>query len=124
MDIKPIHNEADYEAALAEIETLWSASPGTEAGDRLEILTTLAEAYEAKHHPVDPPDPIDAILFRVDQQGLSRRDLETYLGTRARVSEILNRKRSLTLPMIRRLHEGLKIPAEVLIRPAPLAHQR
>jgi HTH-type transcriptional regulator/antitoxin HigA len=85
--------------------------------ERLEVLALLIEAYEAKHFPIDPPEPIDAVLFRMEQLGLSRKDLEPYLGTRARVSEILGGRRSLTLPMIRRLHDGLGIPAEVLIRP-------
>lgn len=116
MDVKPIRTEAEHEAALAEIEKLWDAPPGSPECDRLEVLATLVEAYEEKHHPIDPPDPIDAILFRMDQLGLSRRDLEPYIGTRARVAEILNHTRSLTLPMIRRLHEGLGIPAHVLIR--------
>jgi HTH-type transcriptional regulator/antitoxin HigA len=116
MNIQPIKTEADYEAALAEIEQLWDAVPGSEEGDRLDVLTTLVEAYEEKHHPIPPPDPVDAILFRMEQLGLSRRDLEQYIGPRGRVAEILNRTRTLTLPMVRRLHEGLGIPAEILIR--------
>lgn len=116
MDIKPIRTEADHEAALAEVESLWQAPPGSPESDRLEILATLVEAYEEKTHPIDPPDPVDAILFRMDQLGMSRRDLEAYIGQRGRVSEIINRARNLTLPMIRRLHEGLGIPADVLIR--------
>ncbi len=116
MDIKPIRTEADHEAALTEVESLWQAPPGSPESDRLEILATLIEAYEEKAHPIDPPDPVDAILFRMDQLGMTRRDLEVYIGRRGRVSEILNRARSLTLPMIRRLHEGLGIPADVLIR--------
>lgn len=117
MDIKPIKTEVDYEAALAEIEQLFEAEPGTPAGDRLEVLTTLVEAYEEEHYQIPLPDPIEAIVYYMESRGLSRRDLEPYLGSRARVSEILNRKRPLSLPMIRRLHEGLGIPAEVLIRP-------
>ncbi len=116
MDIKPIRTETDHKAALAEVESLWQAPPGSAESDRLEILATLVEAYEEKNHPIDPPDPVDAILFRMDQLGMSRRDLEVYIGRRGRVSEILSRARSLTLPMIRRLHEGLGIPADVLIR--------
>jgi len=116
MEIRPIKNERDYEAALAEVETLWSSEAGTEAADRLDVLTTLIEAYEDRCHPVLPPDPVEAIKFRMDQEGLSRRDLEPYIGPRGRVTEILNRTRALTLPMIRRLHEGLGIPAEVLIQ--------
>lgn len=118
MEIRPIKNETDYEAALAEVETLWTSETGTEAADRLDVLTTLIEAYEEQRHPVLPPDPVEAIKFRMDQEGLSRRDLEPYIGPRGRVTEILNRTRALTLPMIRRLHEGLGIPAEVLIQEA------
>lgn len=116
MDVKPIRTEADHEAALAEVESLWQAAPGSPESDRLEILATLVDAYEEKHLPIDPPDPVDAILFRMDQLGMSRRDLQAYIGHRGRVSEILNRARNLTLPMIRRLHKGLGIPADVLIQ--------
>jgi HTH-type transcriptional regulator / antitoxin HigA len=116
-DIKPIRSEEDYEAALAEIGRLWGARSGTADGDRLDVLATLIEAYEAEHHSMDPPDPIEAIKFRMEQQGLTRKDLERLLGTRTRVSEVLNRKRSLSIAMIRRLHEELGISAEVLIRP-------
>lgn len=117
-DIHPIRNEADYEAAMQEIGTLWGAAFGSPEGDRLDVLATLVEAYEAHAIPVDLPDPVDAILFRMEQQGLSRKDLEPYIGSRARVTEILNRRRGLSIEMIRRLHEGLGIPAEVLIRPS------
>lgn len=116
-EIKPIRTEADYEAALAEIEQLFEAVPHTPEGDRLEVLTTLVEAYEEKHHPIPLPDPVEAIFYYLESRGLSRRDLEPYLGSRARVSEVLNRKRALSLEMIRRLNTGLKIPAEVLIQP-------
>lgn len=116
MDIHPIRTEADYEAALGEIDRLWDAPAGSPEGDRLEVLATLVDAYEEKLHPIAPPDPVDAILFRMEQSGLSRRDLEPYIGSRGRVSEILNRTRGLTLPMIRRLNEGLGISAEILIR--------
>ena len=116
MDIKPIKTEADYEAALAEIEQLFEAEPDTPEGDRLEVLTTLVEAYEAEHYQIPLPDPIEAIIYYMESRGLSRRDLEPYLGSRARVSEVLNRKRPLSLPMIRRLHQGLGIPVEVLIQ--------
>jgi len=92
IEIKPVRTEADYEAALAEIEQLFDAVPGTPEGDRLEILTTLVEAYEEKHYPLPLPDPIEAILYYLESRGLSRRDLEPYLGSRARVSEVLNRK--------------------------------
>jgi HTH-type transcriptional regulator / antitoxin HigA len=116
MAIKPIRTEEDHELALREIEQLWSAEPGTDGADRLDVLATLVDAYEAKHHPIPPPDPVDAIVFRMDQLGLTHRDLEPYIGTRARVSEILNRTRTLSLKMIRRLHAGLGIPADVLIQ--------
>lgn len=117
MRIQPIRTRADHRQALAEVERLWNAPPGSAAADRLEVLTTLIAAYEAAHEPVAPPDPIDAVLFRMEQMGLSRKELEPYLGPRSRVSEVLSRRRPLSLAMIRRLHEGLGIPAEVLIRP-------
>jgi len=116
-DLKPIRSEADYEAALEEIERLWGAKVGTPEGDRLDVLATLVDAYETEHDPIDPPDPIAAIRFRMEQQGLTRKELERILGSRVRVSEILNRKRGLSIAMIRRLHETLGIPADVLIRP-------
>ena len=115
--IKPIKTEADYETALAEIDALMDAVPGTPEGDRLDVLVTLVEAYEAKHWRIDPPDPIAAIELRMQQKGLTRRNLEKILGSRSRVSEILNRKRPLTLEMIRRLHALWGIPAESLIQP-------
>lgn len=93
------------------------ARRGTSAGDRLEVLTTLVERYEAQHEPIDPPDPIDALLYYMESRGLTRRDLEQYLGSRARVAEVLNRRRALSIEMIRKLHAGLGMPAEVLIRP-------
>lgn len=116
MDIKPIKSERDYRRVLKEIDALMDAKAKTAAGDRLDVLVTLAEAWEQKHYPISAPDPVDAIQFAMEQRGLSRRDLEAYIGSRARVAEILNRKRSLTLSMIRKLHSGLGIPAEVLIR--------
>ena len=119
MDIRPIKTEADYHIALAEIEQLFDAEPNTPAGDRLDVLATLVESYESRHHSIPMPDPIEAILYHLESRGLSRRDLELYIGSRARVSEILNRKRSLTIEMIRRLHSGLGIPADVLIQPYP-----
>ena len=119
MDIRPIKTEADYHAALVEIEELFAAEPDTPDGDRLDLLTTLVEAYEAHRHPIPAPDPIEAIVYHLESRGLARRDLEPYLGSRARVSEVLNRKRPLSLEMIRRLHTGLGIPAEVLIQPYP-----
>lgn len=121
MEIRPIHNEKEHRAALERLESLMDAEPGTEEGDELEVLAALIEVYEEKHYPVDPPDPIEAIRFRMDQQGLTRRDLEPYIGSSGRVSEVLNRKRPLTLPMIRRLHEGLGIPLETLIQPVDRA---
>lgn len=120
MDIKPIKTEYDYEVALAEVERLMGAEPNTPEGDKLDVLTTLVETYEEKHYPIDPPDPIEAIIHEMESQGLTRKDLERYLGNRARVSEILNRKRSLSLQMIRNLQEGLGISAEILINPYPL----
>ena len=120
MDIKPIRTEADYDAALAAIDALMDAEPGTAEGDRLDVLVTLVEAYEEKHWPIDPPDPIDAIKGAMERRGLSRKDLEPLIGSRARVSEILNRRRPLTLPMVWRLHRELGIPAEALVRPYAL----
>ena len=117
MQIRPIKTKADHRAALKEIERLMDAKPGTPAGDRLEVLTTLVDRYESEHEPVEPPDPIEALLYHMESRGLTRRDLEPYLGSRARVAEVLNRRRSLTIDMIRKLHEGLGISADVLIRP-------
>ena len=117
-EVKPIRTKRDYEAAMKEVEKLWGAKSGTRAGDRLDVLATLIDAYEAAHYPMDPPDPIEAIKFRMEQQCLSRRDLEPLIGTRTRVAEVLNRKRNLSIEMIRRLHERLGISAEVLIRPS------
>jgi len=116
-ELKPIRTEADHNAALAEVERLWGAKSGTPDGDRLDLLATLIDAYEARTFPMDPPDPIEAIQFRMEQLGLTRKDLEPLIGTRARVAEVMNRKRSLSIDMIRRLHEQLGISAEVLIRP-------
>jgi HTH-type transcriptional regulator/antitoxin HigA len=116
-DLKPIRSKAQYEKALAEVEQLWGSKSGTAKGDRLDVLATLIDAYEAENFPMDPPDPVEAIKFRMEQQGLSRKDLEPMIGTRTRVAEVLNRKRSLSIGMIRRLHANLGIPAEILIRP-------
>lgn len=117
MEIRPIKTKADHRAALKEIERLMNAKPGTSAGDRLEVLTTLVERYESQHEPIEPPDPVEALLYHMESRGLTRRDLEPFLGSRARVAEVLNRRRALTIEMIRKLHEGLGISAEVLIRP-------
>jgi len=116
--VRPIRTEKDYEAALKEVERLWGAKNGSPNGDRLDVLATLIEAYEDEHYPMDPPDPIEAIKFRMEQQGLTRKDLEPLIGTRTRVAEVLNRKRGLSIDMIRRLHEALGISAEILIRPS------
>ena len=115
-NLKPLRSEADYERALAEVERLWGAKAGTPRGDRLEILATLIDSYEAANYPMDPPDPVEAIKFRMEQQGLTRKDLEKVLGSRTRVSEVLNRKRGLSIEMIRQLHAKLGISADVLIR--------
>ena len=115
---KPIRNDADHVAVLAEVERLRGAKSGTPKGDRLEVLATLIEAYEDRQFPMDPPDPIEAIKFRMEQQGLTRKDLEAMIGARTRIAEVLSRKRSLSIAMIRRLHETLGIPAEVLIQPS------
>ena len=120
-EIRPIRTEADYETALAEVERLWGSKSGTPDGDRLDVLATLLDAYESEHHPMDPPDPVEAILFRIEQQGLTRQDLEGILGTRSRISEVLNRRRGLSITMIRHLHDKLGISAEVLIRPSRTA---
>ena len=117
-EIKPIRTQADYEEALSEAARLWGAASGTKNGDRLDVLATLIDSYEAQHYPMDPPDPIEAIRFRLEQQGLGRKDLEPLIGSRARVAEIMNRKRGLSIEMIRRLHEELGISADVLIRPS------
>lgn len=114
MEIRPIRSRADYRAALKTVDRLWDAEPGTPAGDRVEVLVTLIEAYEGKHFPIEAPDPIAAIEFMMAQKGLSRRDLEPVIGSRGRVSEVLTRKRPLTLPMVRGLSALLDIPVEIL----------
>jgi HTH-type transcriptional regulator / antitoxin HigA len=120
-DVKPIRSAADHRAAMAEVKRVWGSKSGTPDGDRLDVLVTLIAAYEAQHEPIDQPDPIEAIRFRMEQQGLTRKDLEPLIGTRTRVSEVLNRKRTLSISMIRRLHAELGIAAEVLIRAPRLA---
>lgn len=119
MRIKPIKTEADYEAALEEIEKLFQAAPGTPEEDRLEVLTMLVGAYEDQHYTLPPPDPVEAILYYMESRGLSPHDLEPYIGSRDRLTEVLNRARPLSLEMIRKLYAGLGIPAEVLIQSYP-----
>ena len=115
MNIQPIRNEADYSAALERIAELMSAGVDTPEGDELDVLSTLVDVYEQKNFPIEAADPIEAINFRIEQLGLERKDLIPYLGSRHRVSEVLNRQRGLSLEMIRRLHNGLNIPLEVLV---------
>ena len=116
MEIKPIRTEADYETALKEIEKLMESQPGTPEGDRMDVLVTLVEAFEAKHFPIpEPDDPVEVLEYYMESRGLSRSDLIPYLGSKERVSEVLNRKRGLSLEMIRRLHAGLGIPADLLV---------
>jgi len=116
MDIKPIKTDADYHAALKEVESLMTAEPNTPEGEKLDILVTLIEAYERKHFPLDLPDPVEAIKFEMELKGLTVKDLEPMIGKSNRVYEVLNRKRSLTLKMIQKLHQELGIPAESLIK--------
>lgn len=111
-----LHTEAEYDEALAYVETLMDAEPGTPAERELELWTLLIENYEEAHHPVPPPDPVEAICFRMDQMGLKPADLTPYIKSKSKISEVLNRKRPLSLPMIRALHQGLGIPAEILVR--------
>ncbi len=120
MDIQPIKNEKDYDKALAEIEMLWGAEEGTEKGDKLDILLVLVEDYEEKYHQISPPDPVEAIKFRMEQMNLTRKDLEPFIGGRGRVSEVLNHRRGLSLNMIRNLHSNLSIPLESLINDVKL----
>lgn len=124
MHIQPIRTEADYDAAVARITQLMGAKSRTAAGDELEVLATLVDVYESKHFPIDVPDPIAIIEFQMEQRGLTRKDLEPMIGTRARVSEVLTGKRALTLPMIRRLHAGLHIPFDLLVGTTATSHPR
>jgi len=117
-DIKPIRSKQDYADAMAEVERLWGSPLGTPEGERLDVLATLIEAYEAKSFPMDIPDPVEALKFRMEQQGLTNKDPEPMLGPRSHVSEVPSRKRGLSIAMIRKVHSGLGIPAEVLIRPS------
>jgi HTH-type transcriptional regulator / antitoxin HigA len=121
MEIKPLRTRADHERALREIERLWGARKSTADGDRLDVLATLVEAYEREHFPIDPPDPIEAIRFRLEQQGLDAHALVGVIGGRSRVYEVMERKRALSLTMMRRLHQRFGIPAEVLIQPVRTA---
>lgn len=120
VEVTPIRTEQDYGAALGEIESLMAALPGTPHGDRLDVLVTLVQAYETAHHPIEAPDPIALLQFVMEQRGLGRADLQPMIGSRGRVSEIMARKRPLTLAMIRALHDGLDLPADALVRPYPL----
>lgn len=115
MTIKPIRNDDDLKAAFKRLEVIFQAEEGTRQADERDVLVTLIEAYENKHHDFGPADPIEAIRFRMEQQGLTARDLEPFIGTSGRVSEVLNRKRPLSLRMIRKLHDGLHIPYESLL---------
>jgi HTH-type transcriptional regulator / antitoxin HigA len=115
MDIRPIKGEQDYQSSIKRIEELWGATKDTPEGDELDLLITLVEAYEMKNYPIAPPDPIDAIKFRMEQMDMTNADMVKYLGSQSRVSEILNRKRKLTLGMIKSLYKGLKIPPEILL---------
>jgi len=122
MEIRPIKNEDDYKAALSEVERLFDAAPDTADGDRLDVLTTLLEVYEKNHYPIPSPDPVEAIKYWMESRGITRQDLAPLMGSRARVSEIFNHRRGLTLTMIRNLHDKLGIPAEALIRPSHVSH--
>ena len=124
MKIKPIRTNSDYERTLREVERLMGAKEGTPEEDRLDVLATLVDAYESEHFPIDPPDPIEAILFRLEQQGLDPSALVGVIGGRSRVYEVMHRKRALSLTMIRRLHERFGIPAEVLIQPSRTGRRR
>ena len=119
-ELKPIRTKADHKAAMAEINRLWGSKDGTPEGDRLSVLAILVQAYEDKHCPMDPPDPVEAIKFRMDQMGWTRSDLEPLIGGRGRVSEVLSGKRRLTIEMIRKITGTLNIPADVLIRPTAM----
>ena len=124
MELKPIHSEAEYQQALAEIEQLFAAEAGSAEGERLDLLAMLVAAYEKSRYDLPKPDPVEAILYCMESRGLSRKDLEPFIGTRARVAEIINRQRPLSLSMIQKLHSGLGIAAEVLIQPYTVAASR
>ena len=116
MELRPIRSRKEHQTALKEVEALWDAPEGSPAADRLEVLTLLIEAYEREHFPIEDPDPIDFLHHVMEARGLARKDLEPYIGSRARVAEVLNRVRPLTLEMIRNLSDGLELPADVLVR--------
>ena len=120
MELRPIKTKREYQAALKEVEALWDAPGNSKEADRLEVLVLLIEAYEARHYPIPDPDPIDFLRHVMEARGLTRKDLESYIGSRARVAEVLNRVRPLSLDMIRRLSAGLKIPADVLVQRYPV----
>lgn len=124
MHVRPIRTEADYDQAVARITQLMGAKPGTAAGDELDVLATLVDAYETRHFPMRTPEPISVIKFQMEQQGLTRKDLEPMIGSRARVSEVLTGRRALTLPMIRRLHNGLHIPVDLLVGTGETSRRR
>ena len=115
MEIRPIKTEQDYDDSIKRIEELWGAKKDTPQGDELDLLVTLVESYEMKHYPIAPPDPVDAIKFRMEQMDMTKADMVKYLGSQSRVSEVLNRKRKLTLSMVKSLYKGLRIPAEILL---------
>ena len=115
MEIRPIKTEEDYNTSIRRIEVLWGAKKDTPQGDELDLLVTLVESYEIKHYPIAPPDPVDAIKFRMEQMGMTKADMVQYIGSQSRVSEILNGKRKLTLGMIKSLYKGLRIPADILL---------
>jgi len=122
MEIKPIKTETDYTNSIKRIETLWGAKKDSIEGDELDLLCTLVESYEMHHFPITPPDPIDAIQFRMEQMGITKSDMTKYLGAQSRVSEVLNRKRQLTLKMVKSLYNDLKIPADVLLNDHPSSY--
>jgi HTH-type transcriptional regulator/antitoxin HigA len=115
MEIRPIKTEQDYNTSIFRIEVLWGAKKDTPQGDELDLLVTLVESYEMKHYPIAPPDPVDAIKFRMEQMNMTKADLVQYIGSQSRVSEILNGRRKLTLGMIKSLYKGLRIPADILL---------
>lgn len=123
MDLKPIRTKKDYLAALAEVETLWDAPAKSPKADRLDLLSLLIENYERQHFPIQDPDPIEFLNHVMENREMKRKDMEPFIGPRGRVADILNRTRPLTLEMIRRLAEGLNLPAEVLIKPYPLRQE-